>query len=87
MPIKKAAFKHLLQTKKQTARNIKVKNQIRFLVKKTRKAFAAKDKNKAAEALKKAIKVLDKAAQKKIIKKNKASRLKSRLSKQLNQLK
>jgi len=87
MPIKKAAIKHLRQTKRQTIRNKKVKDQLKYLIKQTRRALGIKDKNKAAEALKKAVKALDKAAQKKIIKKNKASRLKSRLARQLNKLK
>jgi len=87
MPIKKAAFKHLRQTKKKTAINLKAKNQLKNLVKQTRKALGLKDKNKAVEALKKAVKALDKAAQKKLIKKNKAARLKSRLTQQLNKLK
>ena len=87
MPIKKAAWKHLHQTKKRTVHNKKMKDSLKSLVKKTRQALGLKDKNKAVEALKKAVKALDKAAQKKLIKKNKASRLKSRLTKQLNALK
>ena len=87
MPIKKSAIKHLRQTKKRTVLNKKAKDRLKSLVKQIRKALGIKDKNKAAEALKKAVKALDKAAQKKIIKKNKTARLKSRLTKQLNRLK
>lgn len=86
MPIKHAAAKHLRQTIKRTAFNKKIKAQIKSLVKQVRKAFVLKDKNKAAEALKQATRALDKAAQKKIIKKNKAARLKSRLSRQVRAL-
>jgi len=77
MPIKKAASKHLRQTKKLTAKNTAVKNKLKAAVKAARKAMAGKDKGKAS---------LDKTAQNKVIKKNKASRLKSRLTKQLNKL-
>jgi len=87
MPTKKAAIKHLKQTKIITARNKAVKVNIKKAVKDARKYLALKDKAKAAEAVAKASKILDKAAQNKIIKKNKASRLKSRLSRQLNGIK
>lgn len=86
MPIKKAAFKHLRQTKKRTLRNKKVKNNLRQLIKKSRKLIEAKKKDEAKEWVNKAVKALDKSAQSKIIKKNKASRLKSRLLRRLNKL-
>lgn len=87
MPIKHAAFKHLRQTKKRTIQNKKAKDNLKSLVKAVRKAIVQKDKTKAAEALKKAVRALDKAAQKQVIKKNRASRLKSRLSRQASSLK
>jgi len=87
MPIQKAAFKALRQNKKRRERNLKIKNNLRHLLKQSRKSFEAKDKNKAQELVKKLIIALDKAAQKKVIKKNKSSRLKSRLGKKLNSLK
>ena len=86
MPIQKAAFKHLRQTKKRTLRNKKVKNNLKLLIKKSRKLIEAKKKDEAKEWVNNAVKALDKAAQSKNIKKNKASRLKSRLMKQLNKL-
>lgn len=87
MPIKKAASKHLRQTKKRTARNVAVKNRIKAAVKSARTAIANKDKAKATEGVKKAVKTLDKAAKNKVMKKNTASRLKSRLMLGLNKLK
>lgn len=86
MPIKKSAIKYLRKTKKRTSRNKAVKSITKDAVKKTRETILGKDKNKASESLKKAIKTLDKAAQNKRIKKNKAARLKSRLTKQVNKL-
>lgn len=81
MPIKHAAFKAARQSAKRRVRNIRVKNALKRNVKAVRKAVAAKDKTKAAELLKTAIKIIDRAAQKGITKKNTAARLKSRLSK------
>lgn len=86
MPIKKAAFKALKQDKKRRGRNLKTKNEIKTLLVDFRKAVTKKDKAKAEDLSKKLIKILDKAAQAKIIKKNTASRRKSRLMKKLNLL-
>ncbi len=86
MPTKKAAIKHLKQTKKQTGRNKSVKTTLRSAIKQARKLITAKDKAKATEAVAKAIKLIDKAAQNKVIKKNTASRYKSRLTTALNKL-
>jgi len=87
MPIKKAAFKDRRQTKKRTARNLSVKSSVRSAVKAARKAIGANDKPKATEAIARAIKKLDKAAQNKVLKRNTVSRLKSRLTKQRNKAK
>ncbi len=79
MPIKHAAFKAVRQSAKRRARNLRVKLALKRSVKAVRKAVAAKDKTKAAELLKTAIKIIDRSAQKDVIKKNAAARLKSRL--------
>jgi small subunit ribosomal protein S20 len=86
MPIKKSAIKALRQDKKRASRNKKVKSDITALVRKVRKAVVKKDRDKAADWLKQAIKRIDKAVQKGIIKKNTAARKKSRLSKAVNAL-
>jgi small subunit ribosomal protein S20 len=84
MPIKKSAIKHLRQTKKRTARNSKVKSELKEFIKKARKAVLIKDKTKLQELSQKLQKVIDKAAQKRVIKKNNAARKKSRLMRQIN---
>lgn len=86
MPIKKAAFKHLRQTKVRTSANKSVKTKLREHIKKARALITAKDKAKATDAVKSATKLIDKAAQNKVIKKNTASRYKSRLTAGLNKL-
>jgi small subunit ribosomal protein S20 len=86
MPIKQAAMKALRQAKKRTARNLKVKEGISFLRRSVRKALDAKDLKKVQELVKATIKSLDKAVQNKVLKKNTASRIKSRLMRKLNAL-
>ena len=76
MPITKSAQKALRQTKRRTQRNKTWKENLKSAIKK-----AGKDKSK--EAVSYAFKVVDKAAKAGIIHKNKAARIKSKLSKQL----
>jgi len=84
MPIKKAAIKFIRQTKKRTVRNKLVKAKIKQTRLNFKKALIAGDKNQAQDSAQTAVKLLDKAAQKGVIKKNKAARLKSRLLTKLN---
>jgi len=85
MPNKKSAAKELRKSAKRAIRNYKVKKAIKDAVKNSRRLIESKEKQ-AAETVKAAIKLLDKAAAKKIIKKNAAARKKSRLMKKLNLL-
>lgn len=87
MPIKKAAFKALKQSKKRRIKNLSLINTIRSLIKEAQKAIEAGQKDTAKDLVTKTIKALDKAAQHKIMKKNTAARKKSRLMKKLNALK
>ncbi len=86
MPTKNSAFKSLRQSKKRHERNKKIKSDITALVRKVRKAVSLKDQSKSSEWLKQAVKKIDKASQKGILKKNTAARKKSRLSKLVNSL-
>ncbi|MFH1565452.1 MAG: 30S ribosomal protein S20 [bacterium] len=87
MPRKKSAIKALKQSKKLAEHNKEIKDNVKNLIKKTKKAVEAKEGDKVLESIKSAIKAIDKAAQKKIIKKNTAARKKSRLMKKVNSLK
>ena len=80
MPTKPAAFKAERQTKKHAARNMLAKLQIKDARRAIRKALEGKSLAKAQEAAKKAIKLLDKAYSRGIMKLNTISRLKSRLA-------
>lgn len=79
MPVKKSAFKALRQDKKRTERNRLVKLQIGDARRAVRKAVEAGDAKKAGEAATTAVKLLDKAYSKGVMKLNTVSRYKSRL--------
>lgn len=81
MPIKESAKKYMRVTARKTVKNSKVKGVFRSAVKKTHEAVSKGNAEVAASELKRAIKALDKAAQKKVIHKNTAARKKSRLNK------
>ncbi len=87
MPIKKAAFKGLRQSKKHAERNTLAKLQIADARRALRKALDGKEADKAEAAAKNAIKLLDKAYSRGIMKLNTISRLKSRLAAKINSLK
>ncbi len=78
MPNKQAAIKALRQTKRRTGRNQVVRTKLEAAVRLTRGATAAGTKD-TAEKVKAAIKLLDRAAQKGVLKANTAARGKSRL--------
>lgn len=81
MPIKESARKYMRVTKRKTEKNRKLKGQFRSAIKDTKEAIVKNEIDKAQENLKRSIKALDKAAQKKIIHKNTVARMKSRLNK------
>lgn len=80
MPIKDSAKKYMRVTAKKTERNKVAKGVFKSAIKKTREAVKVKDLETAQKELKLAIKSLDKASEKNIIKKNTAARKKSRLN-------
>lgn len=80
MPNKAAAAKAWRQMKTHKIRNDGVRAKVEVAVRLARKAIAAKGKD-AADKVKAAIKVLDRAARAGVLKANTASRLKSRLAK------
>jgi len=86
MPVKKSAIKALKQSKKRQLRNKNVKKNLKDLIKKTQKAIVDSKKEEVQKLVHATQKALDKAAQKKIIKKNTAARKKSRMMKKFNTL-
>lgn len=87
MPTKATAYKALRQTKKHAARNTLAKLQIADARRAVRKALDKKDAKKAEADVKAAIKLLDKAYSRGIMKGNAVARHKSRLMKRLHAIK
>ncbi len=83
MPITSSAKKALRQNVRRKKENLKRKTAYKAAIKNYKKLLENKDLEKAKVELSKIFKALDKAAKKDTIKKNKANRLKSRLSKKL----
>ena len=86
MPNKKSAKKELRKNIKRKAANKQIANRLKSAVKANIKKINAGDKS-VKESLPATFKAIDKAAKKGIIKKNTASRKKSRLMKKVNSLK
>ncbi len=85
MPLRhKSAQKRARQTKKITERNKKVKALIKGSIK---KVSTAKEKALAETEFKKTTRILDRAAAKGVIHKNKAANVKSKLAKHINKIK
>ena len=80
MPITKSAKKALRQSKKRRIRNLGKIRNYRENVKEFRKLIKSGDFDSAKKLLPRVFQTLDKAAKSGVIKKNKASRLKSRTS-------
>jgi small subunit ribosomal protein S20 len=80
MPITSSAKKALRQNKVRRERNIIKKEAYKKVIVKYRKLIVAKGFDEAGKLLPLVFKALDKAAKTKVIEKNKASRLKSRLA-------
>jgi len=83
LPNIKNAEKRVRITKHKTLVNSARKSLLKTTIKKCNEAIANNDPN-AANALKNAIKIIDKSAAKNVIHKNTAARRKSKLAKALN---
>ena len=80
MPNNRNAAKAMRQANKRRLRNRAARTSLRTVIRKVQEAVKANDAGAVESALKTATKRLDQAASKKFIHRNKAARLKSRLS-------
>ena len=80
------AKKRVRQAEKARARNASQRSGMRTSVKKVLKAVTAQDREAAASAFRYATTLLDRAARKGLIHKNKAARLKNRISARIKAL-
>ena len=86
MPNNKSAKKQLRKDTKRSAQHLSIKEGLKKTLKKTRKAIEGGVKEEASKLNQEAIKAIDKAAKKKVIKKDTADRYKSRLQTKVNKL-
>ena len=86
MPITKSAQKALRQNAKRASVNRMYEKRIKILAKEVSSFIKEKKKDEAKALLPKIYKALDKAAKTNVIKKNTASRKKSRLAKQIERI-
>ena len=86
MPNIKSAIKRVDVIEKKTLRNNMIKSEYKTAVKKFESAVVEGNKENAENLLKEAVKKIDGACSKGVIKKNTASRKKSNLAKKLNKL-
>jgi small subunit ribosomal protein S20 len=86
MPHTKSAWKRLRQSEKRRRRNRRWIKQIKLAKKELLGAIQTGDSQKAMAGLQLTTKKLDKAAARGVIHRNKAARVKSRLSKKMNAL-
>ena len=84
MPITKSAKKALRQNIRRRARNLVYKKKMKALIKEARGLVLGKKIEEAKKLLPQIYKILDKTAKVGVIKKNTASRKKSRITKLIN---
>ena len=84
MPNIKSAKKRVVTTAKRAERNKAVKSELKTTIKKFDAAIAENDKAVVDTAFREAVKMVDQAAAKGVIKKNTASRKKSQLAIKVN---
>lgn len=87
MPVTKSAKKALRQSRKKRLFNLRRSRKMKALVKEVRDLIKDKNKEEALKILPKAYQAIDKAAKRGVIKKNTASRKKSRLAKAISKIK
>ena len=87
MPNIKSAIKRVSVIEKKTLQNNMVKSAYKTAVKKFEEAVKAGEKENATVEFKNAVKKIDQACTKGVIKANTASRKKSNLAKKLNSMK
>ena len=85
MPNIKSSKKDVIRSRKLRLRNLNVRSRVKTMIRTARVTIDGRDTAAAAETVKAANKLLDKAAAKGIIHKRQAARRKSRLARRLAQ--
>ena len=82
----KSQIQRIRTNEKRRQRNLAVKSELKTLVRRTREAVEAGDKEAAIEALRIASRKLDKAVSKGVIHRNQAANRKSKLARRVQSL-
>jgi len=86
MPITKAAKKSLRKSLRRRIQNIQKRKKIKSLLKEVRNLISQKKTDEVKKLLPQVYKLLDKAGKTGLIKKNTASRTKSRITRTINRV-
>lgn len=86
MATHKSALKRVKQSEKKRQRNKSVLSAMKTMIKKVQTTIEGKDPQKISESLRETTSYVDKIADKKVIHKNKASRIVSRLTARANRI-
>ena len=86
MPITKSAKKALRQSRSKRLFNLRRSNKMKALIKEAKALIKDKKKEQVLKILPKVYQAIDKAAKRGVIKKNTASRKKSRLTKAISKV-
>ena len=86
MPMTKSAKKAIKQSRRRRLFNLKRSKKMKMLVKQFRDLIKEKNKKEAIELLPLVYQAIDKAAKRGVVKKNTASRKKSRLTKAIEKI-
>jgi small subunit ribosomal protein S20 len=81
-----SAIKRIRQTQRRDAKNQRSASRLKTQVRKLKQALDGSDAASAKDLLKPTISVVDKSVQKGVLKKNTASRIKSRLTRRVRSL-
>ena len=83
MPIKHGALRQLPKIRRRTLRNKDIRSELKTFVKRARELVVKQQRDAAKQLLPQMMRKFDQAAAKRVIHRNTASRMKSRLMRQL----
>ena len=86
MPIKRAAYKQIRADKKKALKNLSAISAIKTMTKNLNNLISSKNKDKLGPGLRSFVSLLDKSAQKGIIRRRTASRKIAQMSKKISRI-
>lgn len=86
MPIKLSSLRDLRSSRKRAAKNLRIRENLRYLIRQCRQEMVKKDVAAAKKAVQTVISALDRAVRARVVKAGYAARHKSRIMQRLNQI-